>query len=59
VEEMIPVGPVKVSVRLNKDLTGRALSSLVSGQKIISRLEKGWVHFTINTISDHEVVVIT
>ena len=59
VDELIPVGPVKVSVRLNKDVTGRAISSLVSGQKIISRIEKGWIHFTINTISDHEVVVIS
>jgi hypothetical protein len=59
VDELIPIGPVKVSVRLNKDVTGRALNSLVSAQKIISRVEKGWVHFTINTISDQEVVVVS
>ena len=59
VDELIPIGPVKVSVKLNKDITGRALSSLVSAQKITSGVEKGWVHFTINTISDHEVVVIS
>jgi len=59
VDELIPIGPVKVSVKLNRDVTGRAVSSLVSAQKLVSRVEKGWVHFTINTISDHQVVVIT
>jgi len=59
VDEYIPVGPVKVRVKLTNDVSGKNLQLLVSGQKILGAVEKGWVNFTINSIADHEVVVIT
>jgi hypothetical protein len=59
VDEFIPIGPVKVRIRLPEDVQGKSLQLLVSGQKISAALEKGWVNFTINSISDHEVAVIT
>ena len=59
VDEFIPIGPVKVRVKLPEDVRGRSLQLLVSDQKISPVMEKGWVHFTINSISDHEVAVIT
>ena len=59
VDEFIPVGPVKVRIKLPEDVRGRSLQLLVSDHKIFIAVEKGWFNFTINSISDHEVAVIT
>jgi hypothetical protein len=58
VDEFIPVGPVKVRVKLPNDIRGKSVNTLVSGQKITSGVENGWIHFIVNTITDHEVVII-
>ncbi len=58
VDEFIPVGPVSVRVKLPEDVRGRRIQLLVSGQKLTASKEKGWVHFTIGSITDHEVIVI-
>jgi hypothetical protein len=59
VDEYIPVGPVKVSIRIPEEIKAKSLNLLVSGQKMSAAMEKGWVRFTINSITDHEVVVIS
>ena len=59
VDEFIPVGPVRVGIRQLKDVTGKSLNLLVSGQKVPVSIENGWIKFRINSISDHEVAVIT
>jgi hypothetical protein len=59
VDEFIPIGPVKVRIKLPEDVRGRNLHLLVSDQKMSASVEKGWSRFTINSISDHEVAVIT
>ena len=58
-DEYIPIGPVKVRVKLPEDVRGRSLQLLVSDQKISGKVEKGWVQFTIDSILDHEVVVVS
>ncbi|MBA4409239.1 MAG: beta-galactosidase [Bacteroidota bacterium] len=58
-DEYIPISPVKVRVKLPGDMRGKNLHLLVSDQKISSKVEKGWVQFTVSSILDHEVVVIT
>jgi hypothetical protein len=58
-DEFIPVGPVKVSVKLPEDVTGKILKLLVSEQSISTEIKDGWVSFTIPSIMDHEVVVVT
>jgi hypothetical protein len=58
VDEFIPVGPVKIRIKLPEDVRGRSLNLLVSGQKTPATVEKGWAQFTINSISDHELAVI-
>ena len=58
VDELIPVGPLAVSVKLEKDVTGKRLRLLVSGQIIPSIVTDGWCRFEIQSISDHEVAVI-
>jgi len=59
VDEYIPVGPVKVKLKLSKDIRGKALTLLVSGQKVTPTVLNGWVSFTVNSITDHEVVIIS
>jgi len=59
VDEYIPIGPVKVRVKLPEDVRGRNVQLLVSDQKISGKMEKGWGHFIVSSILDHEVVVIS
>jgi len=58
VDEFIPAGPLKISIRLTDDVRGNNLKLLVSGNTTASTTDKGWCHFTIASITDHEVVVI-
>ncbi len=58
-DEFIQVGPVKVGIKLPEAVTDKKLKLLVSDQKISSNLENGWIRFTISSISDFTVVVIT
>ena len=59
IDEFIPIGPVSISIRLPEDVSGKSLQLLVSGNKFSTTVEKGWSHFIINSIIDHEVAVIT
>lgn len=59
VDEYIPVGPVKVSVRLPEGVNARNLRPLVSSQKIGFTSKDDWTEFVINSIIDHEVIVIS
>jgi hypothetical protein len=58
-EDYLPVGPVKIRIRLQGNLNGKYIRLLVEDQMISHAVENGWIQFTINSISDHEVVVIT
>lgn len=59
VDEYIPIGPVSVKVRLTKDVNGEYPNLLVAGQKISATVKDGWSTFRINSILNHEVVVLT
>jgi hypothetical protein len=59
VDEFIPVGPVSVSVRLTEDVKGDYPNLLVAGQKIAASVKEGWSSFRLNSIPDHEVIVLT
>lgn len=58
VHELIPVGPVSVKIKLNRDVKGKNLKLLVSGQETSVAVKDGWAHFGLNSILNHEVVVI-
>lgn len=58
VHELIKVGPLRVRVRLDADMAGAAVRSLVRGGSVAARLEGGWCEFEVEGILDHEVVVI-
>jgi Hypothetical glycosyl hydrolase 6 len=57
--ELIPVGPLRVQLKLPKDLRGKNVRSIVTDQKISGAERNGWISFEIKSIFDHEVVVIT
>ncbi len=58
VEEFIPVGPVKISVKLPDNVSGKKLKLLVSEQDISAEIKDGWMNFIIPTLIDHEVVIL-
>jgi hypothetical protein len=68
-DELIPIGPLKVRVKLTAGLKGHKIHRLVSGEAapsgvsgggaaVASHVTDGWCHFEINSITDHEVIVI-
>jgi hypothetical protein len=59
VDEYIPIGPVKVRIKLPDEVRDKGIQLLVSDQKISGKVENGWIQFTVNSILDHEVVVIS
>jgi len=58
VHELIPVGPVKLRIKLPADVKGKSFRALVSGQEIPGQLAKDHCDFEIKSVTDHEVVVI-
>jgi hypothetical protein len=59
VEELIPVGPLRIGVRLPSDLKGGSLRLLVSGQSPALTVADGWARFELSSILDQELAVIT
>jgi hypothetical protein len=57
-DELIRVGPFTVSVRLTQEGIRPAARLLVSGVRPRAALQRGTVTITIDSIVDHEVVVI-
>ena len=59
IDEYIPVGPVKVKIRLPDGVNAGKLRPLVSSRKIGFTSTNRWTEFVINSISDHEVIIIS
>jgi hypothetical protein len=58
-EELIPVGPIQVKVKLPEDVPGRSIQYLVSGVQMPLKPAKHWANFEVRSIADHEVLVIS
>jgi hypothetical protein len=58
VDEYIPVGPVRIRVKLPEGIKGMTLRLLVSGLTIPYVNNKGWAEFSLNSVTDHEVIII-
>lgn len=58
-EELIPVGPFTIKVRVAESLTGKNVRLLVSNQKLSARVMNNWSHFELKSVLDHEVVAIS
>jgi len=59
IDEFLAIGPLQLKVKLPGDVPGNSLRLLVSGQSVNGKLENGWIQFTLTSILDHELVVIT
>jgi hypothetical protein len=59
VDEYIQIGPITVKVKLPVGVSGESVNLLVAGQKNPAVLKDGWCHCKIQSILNHEVLVIT
>ena len=58
VHELIPIGPVKIGIRLPKGLRGKRAQLLVAGGTIPTHTVSGWSRFEVKNVLDHEVIVV-
>ena len=58
IDELIPVGPIKVAVRLQEGVRGSRVRSLVTDKLLNVSVAANWVHIELPAIVDHEVLVI-
>lgn len=58
VTELVPVGPLTLRVRLPKDVHGRSARLLVAGHPVHMRADRGWAEVRVDSVLDHEVVVL-
>jgi hypothetical protein len=59
IHELIPVGPLRVRVKLPPDVRGKSLRLLVSSQGTTLATGDGWGRFELRNVLDHEVAVIS
>jgi hypothetical protein len=57
-DELIPIGPLNVRLKAPADVKGAEARLLVAGRKVSTKSTAGWRQFTINSILDHELVVL-
>ena len=58
IDELIPVGPVRVRLRVPAEVRGRHVRFLVSNQTPAPTFDAGWMTVQVTSIADHEVIVI-
>ena len=58
VEELVPVGPLAVRVKLPEGVAGRRLLLAVSGVTAPVSRQGGWAQFEVKSILDHEIAVL-
>jgi hypothetical protein len=58
IDELVPIGPLAVKVRLPQDVKGTRARLLVAGAAVAPKTAGGFASFEIKTVLDHEVVVI-
>ena len=58
VDELIPIGPLQVRVKLAAGVEGRTAKRLVTPGAAAVTLRQGWAEFEVKSITDHEVVVV-
>jgi len=58
IDELIPIGPLQVRMKLPQGVTGRNAKLLVSTGSTPVSVNRGWAEFSLKSILDHEVVVV-
>jgi hypothetical protein len=59
IDELIPIGPLQVRVKLPAGVPGRSARRLVSPGAATLTVRQGWAEFEVKSILDHEVVVVS
>ena len=59
IDELIPVGPLSVRVRLPEGLRARSAQALVSSGRLPLAVRQGWAEFEVKSIPDHELLVLS
>jgi hypothetical protein len=59
IDELIPIGPLHVRIKLSSGVSGRTARRLVSlgAQTVTTR--QGWADLEVKSILDHEVLVVS
>jgi hypothetical protein len=58
VDELIPIVPVKVRIKLSAGVSGRTAKRLVTAAPVPVTVRQGWAQLAVKSILDHEVRVI-
>jgi hypothetical protein len=58
-EELIPVGPLRVRVQLPADVRARRAERLVGTGKLAITARRNWAEFELRSVMDHEAIVIS
>jgi hypothetical protein len=58
-DELIAVGPLTVRIKLPQDVKGKHLAFRVTNKKETAVVSGGWTQFTVKSILDHELIVIS
>ncbi len=58
VDELIPVGPLKIRVRIPEGIPAGSIRLLVMGSQPTPAVYNGWCTFEVSSVKDHEVAVI-
>ena len=58
VHELVPVGPLRVRVKLPADVRGKRGRLLVAGKTVPGAAGAGWSRIEIRSVLDHEVLVM-
>lgn len=59
IDELISIGPLKISVKLPGDVKKGNCHSLINAQNIKTTVKNSWCRFEIASLLDHEVVLIS
>jgi hypothetical protein len=57
-DELIPVGPLRIGIRLPNGVKGSVVKLLVGNRTIAANVSNGWTRINLATVLDHEVLVI-
>ncbi|HWR54186.1 MAG TPA: alpha-amylase family protein [Bryobacteraceae bacterium] len=58
IDELIPIGPLSIKLRLPRGVDGERMRLLVAGAAGSATVQNGWASFDLKSILDHEVVVL-
>jgi hypothetical protein len=58
VDELIPIGPVQIRIKLSAGVSGRTAKRLVTTGTEKVTVRQGWAELAVKSILDHEVLVV-